>query len=67
MAELIGQKPKIKERPQTPKPDDVDIIQFAMMAVPGQMQGVMSLMVHGLGSDSKIYQYDTEKEVWFKI
>jgi hypothetical protein len=63
---LIG-KPKMNSREVIKKPDDVKIEQFAMMAVPGQMQGVMALMVHGLGDDSKMYQYDTDKKEWNEI
>lgn len=45
------------------KPDGVKIVMFTANAVPTTMGG-LGLMIIGLGTDERIYSYNTTKCIW---
>lgn len=48
------------------KPDDVDIKSFQPIGAPTQM-GTLNIMIIGLGTDNKMYLWDTQNVGWFLI
>lgn len=48
---------------QSQKPEDVSIVMITSTALPTQM-GSVGVMILGLGSDDKVYNYVSDKQIW---
>ena len=48
---------------QIKKPEEVEIKSFMPVALPGPM-GQLGLTIWGLGSDNKMYMWDSKQEAW---
>lgn len=48
---------------QRKKEDDVKIVSFMPVALPNPMGG-LGLTIWGLGSDDKMYMWDSKQEAW---